>query len=247
MRTLLRIGALSGVVAGATIGVFLATAGRGPIDAALAIEEAAAGHGAAHEEMFSRGVQQIGGLIGVLLYGIALGVVFAIVFAATARHLPARSTLMKAVQLGAVGFATIVMVPFLKYPASPPAVGDPDTIDQRTVQYLVVLAASIVLTVVVFVIAGRLRRGPIGRAWVLSATYAAGVVAILVLMPGNPDRVDIGADLVWEFRMASVGGLAAGWAMLALTAGTLFTVDERAWTAAAPAGPDVTGYADASR
>jgi hypothetical protein len=247
MRSVLRIGGLSGVVAGATIGAFLATAGRGPIDAALALEEAGETHSAAHDEMFSRGVQQIGGLVGLLLYGTALGVVFAIVFAATARHLPARTALTKALQLGAVGFVTIALVPFLKYPANPPAVGDPDTINQRTSQYLVAVAASILLTVLVFMIAGRSRTGPIARAWVLTATYVAGVIAILVFLPGTPDRVDIAADLVWEFRLASIGGLAAGWAMLSLTAGTLFAVETHAQTIEAPAHPDLPGYSKAAR
>lgn len=248
MKSVLRIGALSGLAAGAAIAAFLATAGRAPIHDALAIEASRPNDhgGAVHDDMFSRGVQEVGGAIGLLLYGIALGVIFAIVLASAARHLPARSSLAASLQLGAIGFVTVVVVPFVKYPGNPPAVGDPDTIDERTVQYFSALAASIVLTVLVLVVARRmrdragrrgersLRFGPVGRAWALGAIYSVGLLAIFWGLPANPDVIEVPAQLIWRFRIASIGGLAAGWAMLSLTAGTLFASLEQRSTASLP-------------
>ena len=39
--------------------------------------------------------------------------------------------------------------------------------------------------------------------------------------PGDP--IDAPADLVWRFRLASLGGLAAAWTVLALVTGTLLS------------------------
>ncbi|MFD0889965.1 CbtA family protein, partial [Streptosporangium algeriense] len=45
--------------------------------------------------------------------------------------------------LAAAAFVAVVLIPFVKYPANPPAVGDPETINQRTVLYLVAVAIGI--------------------------------------------------------------------------------------------------------
>jgi predicted cobalt transporter CbtA len=52
---------------------------------------------------------------------------------------------------------------------------------------------------------------------------AALVALVLVLVPGSPDRIpaDVPADLIWDFRLASLGQLAVLWATLTLAAGWL--------------------------
>ena len=37
-----------------------------------------------------------------------------------------------------------MLVPFVKYPPNPPAVGDPATINQRTISYLAILVIGLV-------------------------------------------------------------------------------------------------------
>ena len=47
------------------------------------------------------------------------------------------------------------------------------------------------------------------------------VVLVLVLVPGSPDAVpaDVPADLLWDFRLASLAQLAAMWLTLGLVFG----------------------------
>ena len=225
MRRLLGIGALAGLAAGAAAAVFMATVGRGPTRDAIALEEARdhASGAAHHQDLFSRGVQEIGGAVGLLVFGLALGVVFAVVLAAVGPRLGSATPMGAAVRLGWVGFATVVLVPFLKYPANPPAVGDPATVNQRTLAYFAALALSILLSLAVWRLHAGLRAGPVARAWAAAVLYGAGLTVIFLALPANPDPLDAPADLVWPFRMASLGGLAAAWAALALTTGTLLT------------------------
>lgn len=246
MGRLLGIGALAGLAAGAAAAVFMATVGRGPTRDAIALEEARdhASGAAHHQDLFSRGVQEIGGAVGLLVFGLALGVVFAVVLAAVGPRLGAATPMGAAVRLGWVGFATVVLVPFLKYPANPPAVGDPATVNQRTLAYFAALALSILLSWAVWRLHTELRTGPVARAWAAAGLYGAGLAVIFLALPANPDPLDAPADLVWPFRMASLGGLAAAWAALALTTGTLLThwplaggTDHRADAAATPATP----------
>ena len=225
MRRMLGIGALAGLAAGAASAAFLATVGRGPIADAIALEEARdhASGAAHHQDLFSRGVQEIGGMLGLIVFGLALGIIFAVVLAAVGPRLGAATPMGAAVKLGWAGFATVALIPFLKYPANPPAVADPDTVNQRTLAYFAVLGLSILLTLAVWRLHNRLRVGPAARAWAAAALYSTGLAVIFLALPADPDSLDAPADLVWRFRMASLGGLAAAWTALALTTGTLLT------------------------
>ena len=220
MGRYLKLGALAGIAGGVALALFLLLVGEDSIGDAIALEEAAAGHGGS-DAPFTRGAQMVGGALGSLFVGAALGAVFGVVFAATRHRLPGRDDWRRAMWLAGAAFVSIQLVPALKYPANPPAVGDPDTVDRRTLLFLLLVAFTIVATVA----ATRLRRWLDGRGLPEHAAVTAAVVAWLVmvglalaLFPPPPDPVRIPADLAWRFRLASIGGVAAFWA----TTGTVF-------------------------
>ncbi len=225
MTRILGVGCLAGLAAGIASALFAATAGRGPVRDAIALEDSLshATSGAHHEDLFGRGVQEIGGAVGLVVFGLALGVIFSVVLAAAGPRLAASTPLAASIRLGFFGFVTVVLVPFLKYPANPPAVGDPATVNERTALYFAVLGLSILLTWAVW----RFHRGvalaPVAKFWATAALYGAGLLVLFLALPASPDSVDAPADLVWRFRLASLGGLAAAWTVLALVTGTLLS------------------------
>lgn len=217
LRTYIRHGLLAGLVGGlASAGVLLAL-GERAISRAIALESAAAraaGEPPA-DELFSRHAQLVGGALGTAVVGAAFGLVFAVVFAAVRHRLGARDDGRRSLQLAAVAFATVYVVPWLKYPANPPAVGDPDTIDQRTALYLVMVAWSVVATWGAWRLLGHLRTRGVAdhlRAGAVGVAYAVTVGLGFALLPPNPDAVTAPAQLVWRFRLASLAGAAALWA-----------------------------------
>ncbi len=234
MRRLLRHGLLSGLVAGLAMAAFLLVVVRGPLNDALAYEDTLA-HDAgthAHGQLFSTGMQEVGGSIGLILFGIFLGVIYAVVLASLAPRFGPVSAMQLALRMGMIGFVVVVVVPFLKYPANPPAVGDPESVGTRTVLYLSVLAFSILLAYGVALAVGSQRFSELGRAWLTAGLYGAGLVAIFVLMPAAEPIVGP-ADLVWNFRIASLGGLTVVWLTLSLMMGSYLTLDARAASLAA--------------
>lgn len=229
MKQLLKTGAIAGLVGGIALALFMVTVGRGPINEAIALEdsgvtvhshdgEVAAAH---HEELFTRGVQELGGAVGLLIFGVGVGLIVAVVLGATSQRLGANSAFGASLRLGALGFWTAVLIPFLKLPANPPAVGNPDTINQRTLLYFAVLLASIMLTVAVVQVSQHPALGTMARGWVAALLYGVGLLVIFLIMPDNPDEIAISGDLLWRFRLASLGGLAVLWAVMALVMGTL--------------------------
>jgi hypothetical protein len=223
-----------GVIAGAAAGVAAALVAwilvESPIRAALAVEEArSASHEAGgHDELFTRPVQVIGGMVAAIVVAVSVAAVFAVVFAKVRHRLPAATDFGRAALLAAVGFATIALLPALKYPANPPGVGDPETVTSRTLLYVSFIGASMVVAYLCFTA----RTWLAARGWSgphRSAAVAAGVVVAVGLLfaiwPAAKDPIpaDITAGLLWEFRLYSLLELTTLWAVLGLTFGLLLT------------------------
>jgi predicted cobalt transporter CbtA len=224
MTRYLRLGALAGAAGGLVMAVVLRVLGEPSIGDAIAIEKAKMPAGAAHPELFSRGVQQAGGMAAAVVYGVAIGLVFAIVFAAVRHRLATRDDWRRSTLLGVVGFVTMYAVTFLKYPPNPPAVGNPDTINERTILYLALVGWSIVASWAAWRLHRWLRaRGVVEhqRLPATALTYVVLLTVAYVVLPGNPDAIGAPATLVWRFRIASLGGAAAYWSVLGLAFGWL--------------------------
>jgi hypothetical protein len=235
-RAFLVRGLLAGLLAGFAAFLVAHQAGEPPVDRAIAIEEAghAADPGHAHAEdstVVSRSNQQTWGLAtGSLAIGIALGGLVALVSAGVVGRLgrltPGQSTAVVA----AVGFVSVALVPFLKYPSNPPSVGHASTIGDRTAYYFVFQLISLAVAVAVVALAARLWES-IGAFEAVVAAAAAYVVVLAVaghLMPTVNEVGDFPADTLWYFRRASLLTLLTLWGVLGVAVtGMVRTLGER--------------------
>jgi predicted cobalt transporter CbtA len=217
---LLLRGLLAGLVAGLLSGVFAYTVGEPKVDAAIAIEEQAAhaaGDDSHHaEELVSRDGQRGGLFLATALYGVAMGGLLATAYTVLRRKLRTGSDTRAALGLAGAALLGVVLVPFVKYPPNPPAVGNASTIDQRTVSYLAVVAIGLV-AVWAAVVAARTQAAEWRQALAGAAGFLVVVVIGYVLLP----RVDevprtFPADLLWSFRIASLGTQTVLWCTLGL-------------------------------
>jgi len=216
LGAVLRYALVAGLAAGLVAAVFHLVITEPVIDQAITLEESLSSAEAAHEEaIVSRDGQRIGLVVGFLLYGLTWGLIVALVYHAAQRWLPASSAAMKGLALALAGYWALALLPFLKYPANPPGVGDPETIAQRQMLYLLFLAASAV-SVGVAVTVGRLAgRGPAN--WVVTlGTLAALGVALYLAAPAYSDPIRMPMQLVADFRMRSLAGLSLFWIVLGL-------------------------------
>ena len=207
------------------------------LEQVLAAEHAGTAPGAAAlgdngEPMFSRSEQTAGGVAASVLFALIVSAVFGVVFAQLRHRLPGRTDLTRSLWLAAVGFCVFALMPAIKYPANPPAVGDPDTVNERTLLYLACIAASVAAAVALTRFAGyvRARTDQATHVAVVATATVAVYASILVLLPGTPDRIaqEVPAALVWDFRLRSIGALALLWAALGLALGWLLSRDARA-------------------
>lgn len=225
MRALLVRGMLVGV-AGAALALVVAWIyGEPQVGAAIAFEESHADHAGHDPEVVSRAVQKSFGLVtAVGFYGVAIGGIFAIAFAFAYGRIGALHARATAALVALLGFVAVEGVPFLKYPATPPAVGNPDTIGSRTALYFGMVAIGIA-TVVGAVIIWRRLAGRFGtwNAAISSAGAFVLVNAVLFQITPKPDAVPAAfpAETLWDFRIASLGMQAVLWTTLGLLFGWL--------------------------
>ena len=166
-----------------------------------------------------------------------LGIVFAFAAAVLWPRLPGANAFGRSIRLAFVAFVAWALVPNLKYPANPPAVGDPDTVGQRTANYLALMAVSVIVAYLAWVLWERVtERGLDGaeRFAIVAGAYAAAITIAWLVLPANPDRIDVPANLIWHFRIQSLGGNAILWVVMGTAFG--FLADRTtAWSATPPA------------
>jgi len=227
-------GLLAGLLAGLVAFGVAYVVGEPQVDAAIAIEEsggvghhhapAAAEHehAASEDELtteVSRRTQSTWGLLtGTVGIGLALGGITSLAAAFALGRLrmsPAQSTAVVA----GIGFVAFSLVPFLKYPANPPAVGDPDSIGHRSDLFFGFLLISIGAAIAETVLAGILLKG--GKsAFQATVIPVLGFVVITSvaawLLPTVNEVGTFPADTLWFFRRASILTSAAEWATIGI-------------------------------
>jgi hypothetical protein len=220
-------GLLAGLIAGLLAGVFAYATGESRIDAAIAIEEAAAhaaaadpaGDGHHDEELVSRTVQKGGLFLATALYGVAMGGLLATAYTLLRRRLRTPSDTRAAFGLAGAALLGVVLVPFGKYPANPPAVGDPATIDQRTIGWLSIVVIGVVAVWAAVLASRSLRAG--APEWLQATAGVAGFLIVVtigyVLLPSFDEvPATFPPSLLWTFRLASLGTQVTLWTALGL-------------------------------
>ncbi len=220
----LRRGMAAGLLAGLLAGFFAFFLGEPSVDQAIQIEEAAAAGQHEEEELFGRATQKAGLFFATGLFGVTVGGVFGIAYAYFRGRLAAGSEWNRSLYLAGAIFAGAFLIPFVKYPANPPTVGDPATIGDRTASYLAMVALSLLVVLAAWYVARRLRERGTGasiRQLAVGLGLVVAVGALFLALPAAPDPGEFPAGLLWSFRLSSLGTQIVFWGGLGVVFGLL--------------------------
>jgi predicted cobalt transporter CbtA len=165
--------------------------------------------------------QKSGEIAAGTILGVSLGALFGVVFALTRNSIPGSNNKKKALILAGVMLLVIYIVPALKYPANPPAVGDPETIYYRESLYITILTIS-GLSALGLAFLYRKLGDKKGKQIVVPVMYIVIIAAAFMILPPNPDEITAPMDLVIGFRIASGLTMSAFWGLLGLILGALW-------------------------
>jgi predicted cobalt transporter CbtA len=227
MKTLLFIvlALVSGCIAGTVHGLVNLAIVEPYLDTAIGIEnqnmfESGKAEDTPHfwaEYHSYRAWQKGGQMLAGAILGTSLGALFGIVFAYAKNVLPGGNLIKKALVLSLIMWATLYLIPFVKYPANPPTVGDPETIILRQSLYIGFIAISGFGALGFYQMYKK-----IDKKILAFAGYAAFIVAVFVALPPNPDAVTAPSELVNAFRATSAISVSVFWLAVALILGTLW-------------------------
>ncbi|WP_086692983.1 CbtA family protein [Streptomyces recifensis] len=223
VRNLLVRGMLAGLAAGVLALVVAYLLGEPSVDKAIAFEDA---HSHEHEmEVVSRSLQSTAGLAtGVLVYGVAFGGIAALAYCFALGRVGRFSPRATALLLSGCALLAVYVVPFLKYPANPPSVGDPGTISKRTTLYFLMMLLSVLLAVAATILGKRLAPS-LGTWWATVVAVAAFALVIglaYAFLPViNEVPKDFPAALLWRFRLSALAIQSVLWAGFGLLFGEL--------------------------
>lgn len=200
------------------------------IEDAIAIEETLAppaGHEHAEEPLVSLGVQRIGMAVGLAIFGMVQAIIFYGIWKLFSRLSPQtkHSTLM--LLIAAVGFLSIALIPFLKYPLNPPGSGEEDTLLFRqgfqTLSFILSAGGTVALVGGILWSNNKSARlvNKNRNLALMFAGYLALLLVIFFALPQNPDENNLPSDFLMRFRLLTIVGHLILWSLLGI-GGSLF-------------------------
>ena len=152
--------------------------------------------------------QKSGQVLAGVILGTSIGALFGLVFAFARNSLPGNNDIKKALVLAGIMWFTMYLIPFLKYPANPPTVGDSETVVLRAILYLSFIAISGFGALGFYKLSTKFENK---KKIIPLVGYALFISIAFFLMPENPDEITAPMNLVNEFRMMSVLGVTSFW------------------------------------
>ena len=160
--------------------------------------------------------QKSGQILAGVILGISIGSLFGIVFALSRHSLLGNNDVKKAIMLSGIMWFTLYLIPFLKYPANPPTVGDSETVVLRAILYLSFIAISGFGVVGFYKLSKKFQNN---KKLVSLIGYAVFISVVFFVMPENPDEITAPMNLVNEFRLMSVLGVTSFWVSIGIIFG----------------------------
>ena len=168
--------------------------------------------------------QKSGQVLAGVILGLAMGSLFGIVYALSRNSLPGKNDVTKSVILAGIMWLTIYIIPFLKYPANPPTVGDGETVMLRAILYVSFIALSGIGVVIFYKLSQKLQNN---KKYFGLFGYVIFITILFFVMPENPDEITAPMNLVNEFRFMSVLGVSSFWLSVGLILGLFWKKFEK--------------------
>ena len=166
-----------------------------------------------------RSWQKGGQVLASTILGASLGSLFGIVFAYSRKSLPSDNNIRKTIVLAGIMWLVLFVIPFLKYPANPPTVGETETVMLRGILYLSFIAISGFSALGFYQLHKRLEAN---KKIIAIIGYGVFITSVFFLMPDNPDKITVSTELVDGFRIFTFFTTSIFWLSLALILGTFW-------------------------
>ena len=216
---------ISGAIAGTILGLVNLVLVEPYLDKAIGIEVTNAASVGEEvdpiEHAIYRSWQKGGEIVAGTILGMSFGALLGIVFIFGRKLIPG-SNIKKALVLSGIIWLVIFMIPAIKYPANPPTVGDPDTINYRQYLYISFVLISGFTALGLSILYTKMKAKTSLKFLVISTIYTIIMIDAFIFVPSNPDDITAPISLVIEFRIMSMLTMTIFWIVLGITFGLIW-------------------------
>ncbi len=160
--------------------------------------------------------QKGGQVLAGAILGTSLGSLFGIVYALSKKSLPSKNNIGKTLILAGLMWFTLFVIPFLKYPANPPTVGEAETVVLRGILYILFILISGGSALGFYKLSKKIKNR---KVVIPIICYAVFISSVFFIMPENPDEIRVPAELLTQFRISGFITGSVFWFTLALILG----------------------------
>lgn len=216
---------ISGAIAGTIFGLINLALVEPYLDRAIGIEvqnTVSAGEDVNPIEHVNYRFWQKGGEVAAgTILGMSFGALLGIVFVFGRKIIPG-SNIRKALVLSGIVWLVIFLVPAIKYPANPPTVGDPDTINYRQYLFISFILISGFTALGLSLLYTKMKAKSSLKFLTISIIYTIIMINAFIFVPPNSDEITAPMDLVNGFRIMSMLTMTVFWVVLGITFGLIW-------------------------
>lgn len=160
---------------------------------------------------------------GAIMLGILYSIIFTFVYTMVQDRIPVKNTQFKALVLALNGFFVAALVPSLYLPPNPPGIETSLPVMTRQSIFLIMIIAGILASIPFWMIYSRLSRkyNPMSGLSIGAVVFIAIIITPFLLVPSNSNIPSIPSDLLWKYRLESLGAMFAFWATMGVVVNTM--------------------------
>lgn len=153
---------------------------------------------------------------GAIMLGILYSIIFTFVYTMVQHRIPVKNTQLKGLILALNGFLVAVLVPSLYLPPNPPGIETSLSVMTRQSIFFAIIIAGILASTAFWMIYSRLSRkyNPMSGLSLGAFVFVIIMITTFLLVPSNSNIPSIPSDLLWRYRVESLGAMFAFWAIM---------------------------------
>ncbi len=153
---------------------------------------------------------------GAIMLGILYSIIFTFLYTMVQHSIPVKNTQFKGLILALNGFLVAVLVPSLYLPPNPPGIETSLPVMARQSIFFAIIIAGILASIAFWIIYSRLSRkyNLMSGLSIGAFAFVAIIITAFLLVPSNSNIPSIPSDLLWKYRVESLGAMFAFWAIM---------------------------------
>lgn len=155
---------------------------------------------------------------GAIMLGILYSIIFTFVYTMVQHRIPVKNDQFKGLILALNGFLVAVLVPSLYLPPNPPGIETSLSVITRQSIFFAIIIAGVLASIVFWTVYSRLSRkyNPMSGLSIGALALAAIIITAFLLVPSNSNIPSVPSDLLWKYRVESLGAMFAFWAIMGM-------------------------------